>query len=182
MKKIIKNYIIFSTILILSITLLIEIGSIFLLRHYNIVSWQAISSVGEWASILVAVLIPISVIYLEKQVEKNTNEVENKKNQVKNSNETLFDEIKKLKLEISDLKTSTEWQEIKQETIDINQEVYKYVCIAMIVTTKEIMEKFNLSFDRTKEILLKLSRVDNLIKTAFISDNPNSEECHWQKR
>lgn len=145
-------------------------------------SWDAISSVGEWASILVAVLIPIAVIYIEKQVEKNTNEVEEKKNEIKISNTTLYDEINSLKQEINNLKFSAKTDKVSTKEINIKEEIYKFICISMITTTKDIMKKFDIDLEQTKSVLLELSRVDNLIKPAFIVDNPDNEDCHWQKR
>lgn len=182
MKKFAKDHIILTMFLTLVISLILIVLIIFLLRRYNMASWDAISSVGEWASILVAVLIPIAVIYIEKQVEKNTNEVEEKKNEIKISNTTLYDEINILKQEINSLKFSTKTDRIPIKEVNLKEEIYKFICISMITTTKDIMNKFDIDLDQTKSILLELSRVDNLIKPAFIVDDPDNENCHWQKK
>ncbi len=182
MKKFAKNHIILTMFLTLVISLILIILIILLLRKYDIVSWNAISSVGEWASILVAVLIPIGVIYIEKQVEKNTNEVEEKKNEIKISNTTLYDEIKGLKQEVNNLKGYAKTDKVSIKKINLKEEIYKFICISMIATTKDIMNKFDISLEQSKSILLELSRVDNLIKPAFIVDNPDNEDCHWQKK
>lgn len=177
MKKMIKDHIIWTTIITLIVSLLIIIGIIYFVRTKNLASWDAINSVGEWASVLVAILVPIAIIYIEEQIEKNTNELEKKKNEIKVSNTVLYDEIIKLKREINN-----GLDDFNNFTEHLKQDIYKYICISMLVTTKNIMDKFNLSLEESKNILLELSKYDNLIKIAYLDDDINNEDCHWQKR
>lgn len=172
LKDLIRKHIIISMAVLICVTYIIIVLVIFLIRKYNLASWDAISALGEWAGIIVAILIPIAAIYLEKQLEKN-------KTEIKDSNVSLYDEITSLKNQISEIKNSN-IQNSSNENLKI--EIYKFICISMIATTKEIMDKFNLDFNTARDILLELSRVDGVIKPAYISDNPDDIECNWSKK
>ena len=77
-EKIKKHIILLTAILMLLIYIGIII-IIYVIRQKNWASWEAINALGEWANILIAILIPIAAIYLEKRLEKNDKEVEEKK-------------------------------------------------------------------------------------------------------
>ena len=65
----------------------------------------------------------------------------------------------------------------------VNQEdIYKFVCLNFAVTTKEISNKFNISVDDTREALMELFKVYDLIKPAFTISNPNEDNCQWCKK
>ena len=172
LKKMINKNVIVFTIIILIITYIFIIISIKLIRYYNLASWDAISALGEWAGILIAILIPIAAVYLEKQLEKN-------KTEIKYSNVSLYDEITSLRKQLNEIKNNN-----KQENYQVNlkQEIYKFICISMVTTTEEIMNKFNIEFNVAKDILLELSRVDGVIRPAYIGDNPEDINCNWSKK
>lgn len=180
-----KHYIISGVVIMLLIYIMIVIV-IYAFRKNNWASWDAINALGQWAGILVAVLIPITAVYLEKQLEKNKNEIEQKKGEIKNSNVSIFDEIQKIKKDIDNIKNNqNNIQPISNSEIDkimLKDDIYKYICISMGATTKEIMNKFDIEFKNAKDILLELSRVEEKISVAYLSDNPNDENCHWIKK
>lgn len=171
-KNFINEHVILCTAVILLITYIIIIGIIYIIRYFNLASWDSISALGEWAGILIAILIPIAAVYLEKQLEKN-------KNEIKYSNVSLYDEITSLREQLNEIKNNT-----KQENYQVNlkQEIYKFICISMVTTTEEIMNKFNIEFNVAKDILLELSRVDGVIRPAYIGDNPEDINCNWSKK
>ena len=167
----INKHVILSTAIILIITYILIIVSIKLIRYYDLASWDAISALGEWAGILIAILIPIAAVYLEKQLEKN-------KTEIKYSNISLYDEITSLKKQLNEFKKND-----KKENYQVNlkQEIYKFICISMVATTEEIMNKFDIEFNVARDILLELSRVDGVIRPAYIGDDPENIKCNWSK-
>ena len=172
-----KHIILFSAIIMILFYIMI-VFIIYKIRKNNLASWEAISALGEWASILIAVLIPIAAVYLEKQIEKNNKDVNNKKEEIKDSNLALYDELSDLKKQIHIL---TQNKENFDKDENLKYEIYKYICISMITTTKNIMEKFKLTFEEAHNILCELSRVDEIIKPAYIDDDPDNENCNWVK-
>ena len=44
------------------------------------------------------------------------------------------------------------------------------------------MNKFDLEFNIAKDILLELSRVNGVIRPAYIGDNPEDINCNWSKK
>lgn len=180
-----KHFIISGVVIMILIYIMIVIG-IYLFRKNNLASWDAINALGEWAGILVAILIPIAAVYLEKQLEKNKDEMEQKKDEIKDSNVSIFDEIQIMKKDIENIKyKQNDIQPISNSEIDqimLKDDIYKYICISMGATTKEIMNKFDIEFEKAKNILLELSRVEEKISVAYLGDNPNDENCHWIKK
>lgn len=61
-------------------------------------------------------------------------------------------------------------------------DIYKFVCINDIVTTKNVADKFNLPIQDAKEMLIELFKVNGLIKVAHLNCNPDDENCQWVKR
>ena len=184
-EKIKKHIILLTAILMLLIYIGIII-IIYVIRQKNWASWEAINALGEWANILIAILIPIAAIYLEKRLEKNDKEVEEKKEEIKNSNISMFDEIHNLKNEIKELKENKNVvTPISNDEIDdiiLKDDIYDFICISMKATTKEIMDKFKIDFSKAKSILLELSRIDGKIKIAYVDENEEDENCKWKKK
>ena len=52
----------------------------------------------------------------------------------------------------------------------------------MRVTTKEIMQKFSISFEKAKDILFELYSKEQKISVAYIDEDPNDENCTWRKK
>lgn len=185
-KEIIKNHVIISRAFIVLLIYIMIVIVIYVFRKNNWASWDAINALGEWAGILVAILIPIAAVYLEKQLEKNKDEIEQKKGEIKDSNVSIFDEIQKMKKDIDNIKNNqNNIQPISNSEIDkimLKDDIYKYICISMGTTTKEIMNKFNIEFENAKDILLELYRVEEKISVVYLSDDPNNENCHWIKK
>lgn len=66
------------------------------------------------------------------------------------------------------------------KTVDIN-DIYKFICINDIVTTKKIAENFNISVNDAKQMLIELWKVNGVIRPAHIACNPHDEICQWSK-
>lgn len=73
----------------------------------------------------------------------------------------------------------------KSQYVNINvadaNDIYKYICINDIVTTREISENFNISIDEAKEILIELFKVNRAIRPAHLACNSEDENCQWSK-
>lgn len=138
----------------------IIVFDIYEISKNNLVSWDAISALGEWVSILIS----IAAVHLEKQIEKINKDVNSKKEK-KDSNLVLYDKLSSLKKQIKFL---TQNRENLEKDKNLKLEIYKYICISMITTTKNIMEKFKLSFEETHNMLLELSRVDGIINQHIL--------------
>ena len=170
----VNKHIILSTSIILLITYIIFIIIIFVIRYFDLAGWDAISALGEWAGIFIAILIPIAAVYLEKQLEKN-------KTDIKDSNISLYDEVTSLKKQLNEMKNNNNNRQEDYQN-NLKQEIYKFICISIVTTTKEIMNRFDIEFKVAKDILLELSRVDDVIKPAYIADDPGDINCNWSKK
>lgn len=62
------------------------------------------------------------------------------------------------------------------------EDIYKYICINDMVTTKQIADNFNISIQDAKEMLMELFKVNCLISVAHLACNPDDENCQWVKR
>ena len=184
-EKIKKHIIVLTAILMLLIYIGIII-IIYVIRQKNWASWEDINALEEWANILIAILIPIAAIYLEKRLEKMIKKLRKKKEEIKNSNISMFDEIHNLKNGIKELKENKNVvTPISNDEIDdiiLKDDIYDFICISMKATTKEIMDKFKIDFSKAKSILLKLSRIDGKIKIAYVDENEEDENCTWKKK
>ncbi|CUN16766.1 hypothetical protein [Turicibacter sanguinis] len=58
-------------------------------------SWSAISALGQWASVLIGIIIPIILIYIQYQLDKN-------KEVIGEANRDLYAEFELFKLNIED--------------------------------------------------------------------------------
>lgn len=125
-------------------------------------------------------------VYLEKQLGEQ-------KQEIKYSNVSLYNEVVRLQKEIENLKNNQDNIEaITKEDIDkifaninedsLKEEIYKFICISMRVTTKEIMQKFSISFEKAKDILFELYSKEQKISVAYIDEDPNDENCTWRKK
>ena len=60
-------------------------------------------------------------------------------------------------------------------------DIYKCVCLNYGITTKEIANKFNISIEETKNMLMELFEVNEIIRPVSIDQNPEEENCQWSK-
>lgn len=60
-------------------------------------------------------------------------------------------------------------------------EIYKYICMNYATTTKEIANNFNISIEETKDMLMELYKVNEIIRPASIDQIPEDDDCQWSK-
>lgn len=64
--------------------------------------------------------------------------------------------------------------------IDAN-DIYEFICINDVASTKELSEKFNYDIFNLKKELIKLFKVKRLIKPNSLSDIPDDDNCNWTR-
>lgn len=62
------------------------------------------------------------------------------------------------------------------------EETYEYICLNYATTTKQIAEELNYDLNNLKNALKRMWKVNEIIKPAFITDDPGDDECHWIKK
>ena len=60
-------------------------------------------------------------------------------------------------------------------------EIYKYICMNYATTTKEIATNFNISIEETKDMLMELYKVNEIIRPASIDQILEDDDCQWSK-
>lgn len=73
-----------------------------------------------------------------------------------------------------------ESQLISSSIVDL-KEIYKYICLNYAVTTKEIANNFNISIEETKNMLMELYKVNEIIKPTNLDQIPEDDDCQWSK-
>ncbi len=134
-------------------------------------SWEAIYTVGQWAMVAVGIFVPIIVVILQEKMKSD-------KNDIKISNQALNDEVQKLKKQLE--------QMLQYEVVDkwtSKEDIFKYICISMSASTKEIAEHFSIDIEKTKNMLKELALVDKVIYTT-LEYNPSepSEDAIWFRK
>lgn len=128
-------------------------------------NWEAIAACGTW---FCGSVVPIAVIFIEKRLHDN--EVK-----TSSSNLALLEEINNSKY-----RNNFASETVPEITKD---KVYRYICISMTTSTKEIIEHFKCDKEKVIPHLEQLFFVDGRIKTLSLEDNPknNIENCNWRK-
>ena len=66
------------------------------------------------------------------------------------------------------------------KTSDIDEnEIYEFICINDVASTKEIAEKFNYDIHNLKNALIRLYKVKRKIIPETIIDRPKDDNCKW---
>lgn len=61
------------------------------------------------------------------------------------------------------------------------EDIYKYICLNDMVTSRELAKHFKVSFEDIKDMILELYKVNGYIKPGSICCDPNSDNCQWIK-
>ena len=68
----------------------------------------------------------------------------------------------------------------KTNTINTD-DIYEFICINDVASTKEIAKEFNYDIFSLKKELIKLYKVKRLIKPETLSDIPQEDDCNWTR-
>lgn len=180
MKKLYKN-----SIFVLVVIELLVVVVLFLLGFKIVYApelkndWSAIEAVGTWVS---GALIPFVLLFLQKKMSENVEKT-------RTSNLALLEELSEFKKRYEPI--LEEWKKSDSELYNKSDEVpivsqndiYRYICISMIATSKEIADHFGVSVDSIRSTLEDMWAVQEIIKPASLEDDPNRnmEYCSWVK-
>lgn len=97
--------------------------------------------------------------------------------------EKRYQSMKEIIKELLSLVDYNENKFIKNENNTINNinanDIYEFICINDVASTKEIAEEFNYDLFNLKKELIRLYKVKRIIKPASLSDIPESDKCNW---
>ncbi len=120
--------------------------------------WGAIGAMGQWASAVIGIFVPVAIVFIQKKLENN-------KKEIGDSNLLLYEEINKIKEKLNQVELPSEDnEEIKRNKIKLKAQ--KIIDIGLFVNTKAVSEQIGLSTDETYELLEEMYRHDRSIGAA----------------
>ena len=137
-------------------------------------NWDAIAACGTW---FCGCIVPLAVIFIEGRIREKEKETEKRiqdsEARTSSSNLALLEEVNNSKNKFVSGTTS----ELTKD------DVYRYICISMTTSTKEIIEHFKSDKEKVISHLEQLFFVVVRIKTLSLEDDPQNhiENCNWRK-
>lgn len=99
--------------------------------------------------------------------------------------EKRYQSMKEIIKELLSLVDYNDNDEIKSKITKINSidanDIYEFICINDVASTKELAEEFNYDIFNLKMELIKLFKVKRLIKPNSLSDIPDDDDCNWTR-
>ncbi len=136
--------------------------------------WNAIGATGQWASAVVGVFIPIAIVFIQNQLDKN-------KKDIGESNLKIYEEIGKLKERYEQIGTQTEdTDEIKRDKL--KKKALKIIDIGMMVNTIKISDQMGLSIEETYDLLEEMLRHDRTISAAGQVRKERMNDILWLRK
>ena len=128
-------------------------------------NWEAIAACGTW---FCGCIIPIAVVFIERRMRDS-------EARTSSSNLALLEELNRSKYKNNFASETT--SEITED------DVYRYICISMTTSTKEIAEHFKTDEEKIIPHLEQLWSIQGKIKTLSLEDDPKHhiESCNWRK-
>lgn len=139
-------------------------------------NWDAIAACGTW---FCGCIVPLAVIFIEGRIREKEKETEKRiqdsEARTSSSNLALLEELSNSKYKNKFVSGTT--SELTKD------DVYRYICISMTTSTKEIIEHFKGDKEEIIEYLKQLFFVEEKIKTLSLEDDPQNhiENCNWGK-
>lgn len=151
-------------------------------------SWVAVGAIGQWAGATVGVLIPIVVVYLQEELERN-------KQDIGEANLELYNEFREFRQEYSEkLKVLSEMiDENGNIVIDggnftensreaLKEKALKLINISMVVKTNRVAEHLDISEDEAFDLLVEMLRHDESISCGGQVRKENMNNIIWTKK
>lgn len=189
LKRIIRSWIFWIIIfLVIGVISLYNIGFRITYAPHLETSWTAVSAVGQWFGVLVAIAIPIAVIYLQNMLNSSQKDIGE-------ANAELYNEFKDFKKEYE--KKLKILSELVDENGDINfdggtwnedpvrnlkEEALKFINISMITNTKSVAEHLQITKEEAYQLLLEMIRHDGIISCGGYLDESNKDNIVWLKK
>ncbi len=139
-------------------------------------NWEAIAACGTW---FCGCIVPMAVVFIEWRMRENEKETERRirdsEARISSSNLAMLEELNNYKYR------STMNAEIMEEVTE--DDIFRYICIRMTTSTKEIIEYFKTDNEKVFSYLRQLYFVKGKIKTLSLEDDPQNhiENCNWRK-
>ena len=154
--------------------------------EYN---WEAIAAVGQWAMLLIAILIPIAAVYFEHRLQES-------KSDIGDSNMKLLNELKEYKIQseakfemlsealqmFGDVNRSSKQKSDKEAREDLKEDVLKFINISMRAHTSQVAEHIGVSEIEAWNILQELYMHDGLISSAGTPHKDNLDRNVWLRK
>ena len=145
--------------------------------------WEAIGAIGTWVCGLV---VPFALIIFERKLSAS-------EKRVSSSNLATLEELNEFKKKYEPLlKAFTEGEvdfdcggapEDCATDIPSQHEIYRFICISMIVSSKDIAAHFGVEVESLRNRIEDMWAVQGLISPSTLSDDPVRDfaNCQWQK-
>lgn len=151
-------------------------------------SWNAVGAIGQWASALVGLLIPIAAIYLQASLDKN-------KQDIGESNLELYNEFVEFKSEYSDKLKALSKLVDKDGNIIIDggnfndssrdkmkEKALKFINISMFSNTRRVAEHLGINDEDAYDLLVEMLRHDESISCGGQVIKENMNNIIWLKK
>lgn len=139
-------------------------------------NWDAIGACGTW---FCGCIVPLAVIFIEERIREKEKETERRiqdsEARTSSSNLALLEELNNSKYKNKFASGTT--SELTKD------DVYRYICISITTSTKEIIEYFKGDKEEIIEYLKQLFFVERRINILSLEDDPRNyiEDCNWRK-
>jgi len=158
-KKLLKNlilWIILSEALVLFILYLQGFRITYAPKLEN--DWNAIGAIGQWASAVVGIFVPIAIVFIQYKLDTN-------KKEIGEANLQLYKDIEELKDKFIRIDMSTEdSEEIKRTKLKLKAQ--KIIDIGLLMNTKGVADQIGLNVEETYMLLEEMFRHDRSIGAA----------------
>lgn len=151
-------------------------------------SWEAVGAIGQWAGTIVGILIPVIVIYLQENLERNRQEIGE-------SNLELYNEFEGFKQEYSEKLKIVSNMIDNNDTIivdggkfadnssdNLKEKALKLINISMIINTHDVAEHLDISEDEAFDLLVEMLKHDESISAGGYVSKENIKDILWTKR
>ena len=143
--------------------------------------WEAIGAIGTWVCGLV---VPFALIIFERKLSAS-------EKRVSSSNLATLEELNEFKKKYEPLLKAFSEETVILDggnvsdytAIPSQHDIYRFICISMIVSSKDIAEHFGVEVEALRDRIEDMWAVQELISPSTLSDDPNRDfaNCHWQK-
>ena len=143
--------------------------------------WDAIEAIGTWVCGLV---VPFALIIFERKLSAS-------EKRVSSSNLATLEELNEFKKKYEPLLKAFSEETVILDggnasdytAIPSQNEIYRFICISMIVSSKDIAAHFGVEVESLRDRIEDMWVVQGLISPSTFSDDPVRDfaNCQWQK-
>lgn len=151
-------------------------------------SWDAVAAIGQWIGAIIAILIPLTAVYVQHVLESS-------KRDIGESNIELLNEFKEFKAEYSEKikKLSSLIDAEGNITLDggyfeedstskLKEKALKFINISMFAKTNIVAEHLGISEEDAYNLLVEMVRHDQSISSGGQLRKENIQNIIWTKK